>query len=323
MGTSQATTASAEMVGAGRPSRPLIIGWEPTPAGVDAVALGRALAQALGVPPLLAHVVALPPHLLTSAEIERGTRKEAEAMLADPREQLADLDPTTEVVVEPSVARALQELARQREASCIVLGASHRSAAGRLLLGNVGVSLLHGAPCPVAVAPRGWEGELEGATVGVAFDGSAEAFAALEAAVAIAQRASAELTILTIAEPPVMGVATTYAVLSAADWYGSARAEAERIGEIAAGHVGTRAPHRVSVRAGAVVQILREASAEVDIMLIGSRAYGSIGRTLLGSTAAGLLTQAACPVLVIPRGAGTNAFHLIPGRAERARESAA
>ena len=289
-------------------SGPIVIGWEPTPAGADAVKLARALAHPLEVAPLLAHVVALPPHLLTTAEIERGVRDEAEAMLAEPADELRDLDPSTEVVVEPSAARALQELARQRSAACIVIGASHRSPAGRLFLGNVGISLLHGSPCPVAVASRAWTGQLDGGTLGVAFDGSAEAFAALEAAIVLAQRTSAELAIFTVAEQPAMGLATTYAVLSAADWYGSARAEAERISRIASDHVGRRATHRASVPNGTTAHALQEASGEVDLMLIGSRGYGPIGRTLLGSAAAALMTHASCPVIVVPRASGTDAF---------------
>ena len=44
-------------------------------------------------------------------------------------------------------------------ALAIVVGSSHRGPVGRIVPGSVGERLLHGAPCPVAVAPRGYSGE--------------------------------------------------------------------------------------------------------------------------------------------------------------------
>jgi nucleotide-binding universal stress UspA family protein len=40
---------------------------------------------------------------------------------------------------------------------------------------------------------------------------------------------------------------------------------------------------------------------EIDLVVVGSRGYGPLGRVLVGSVATGLLHQAACPVLVVPR----------------------
>src|ERR687885_718966 len=70
--------------------------------------------------------------------------------------------------------RALHELAERESAALLVLGSSHRSAVGRVLAGTTAERLLHGSPCPVAVAPRGFAtSEAHGfATIGVAYDGS-------------------------------------------------------------------------------------------------------------------------------------------------------
>jgi nucleotide-binding universal stress UspA family protein len=38
-----------------------------------------------------------------------------------------------------------------------------------------------------------------------------------------------------------------------------------------------------------------------DLLLVGSRSYGPLGRTLLGSVSSTLIHEAPCPVLVVPR----------------------
>jgi nucleotide-binding universal stress UspA family protein len=46
-----------------------------------------------------------------------------------------------------------------------------------------------------------------------------------------------------------------------------------------------------------------EASAGLDLLVVGSRGYGPVRRIVLGSVVARLLRLAPCPVLVLPRGA--------------------
>ena len=41
----------------------------------------------------------------------------------------------------------------------------------------------------------------------------------------------------------------------------------------------------------------------IDLMLVGSRGYGPMGRVLLGSVSSQLMHAAPCPVIVVPRGA--------------------
>ena len=42
---------------------------------------------------------------------------------------------------------------------------------------------------------------------------------------------------------------------------------------------------------------------EVDLLVCGSRAYGPVRRVLLGGVLRKLVRRAACPVVVVPRGA--------------------
>ena len=53
---------------------------------------------------------------------------------------------------------------------------------------------------------------------------------------------------------------------------------------------------------GEAVDVLRERSETLDLMVMGSHVYGPERRTLLGSVSPGLLVDCLCPVLVLPRG---------------------
>ena len=46
---------------------------------------------------------------------------------------------------------------------------------------------------------------------------------------------------------------------------------------------------------------LEHFSADVDLLVCGSRRYGRLRRALLGSTSAGLARHAHCPLLIAPR----------------------
>lgn len=58
--------------------------------------------------------------------------------------------------IEKSPARGLFELAEAEAAELLVLGSSHRSKVGQLLLGSTASKLLRASPCAIAVAPRGY-----------------------------------------------------------------------------------------------------------------------------------------------------------------------
>ena len=65
---------------------------------------------------------------------------------------------------------------------------------------------------------------------------------------------------------------------------------------------------------------LARLSDEVDLLVCGSRGLGPLGRVMLGSVSAGVLRKARCPVLVVPRGAPDGfatlraRMHAAPGR---------
>jgi nucleotide-binding universal stress UspA family protein len=52
-------------------------------------------------------------------------------------------------------------------------------------------------------------------------------------------------------------------------------------------------------------EIIDQAGKGIDLLVMGSRNYGPIRRVMIGSTAIAVMRRSPCPVIVIPRGAGT------------------
>jgi hypothetical protein len=87
---------------------------------------------------------------------------------------------------------------------------------------------------------------------------------------------------------------------------GGARAKARGRDRRGSGGDFDRAAARAR-RSGATIA---EAAEDFDLLAIGSRAYGPVRRALLGSVSARLVSNAPCPILVLPRGAGSDPLGL-------------
>jgi nucleotide-binding universal stress UspA family protein len=86
------------------------------------------------------------------------------------------------------------------------------------------------------------------------------------------------------------------------------RTMAELALESAAGAAAEVGPGEVRSRIvdGRAVDVLAAASASASLLCLGSQGTGALRELLLGSTAAALVPAAACPVLLVPRHAGTS-----------------
>lgn len=298
--------------------RKLLIGYQETPQGHDALALGEVLAETLNVRPmaatvpLIATVLPWSRQLMSEADLEAALHLETKQPFAAVRERLSALDPETRAVANHSPAAALYELASEEQAVLIVVGPTHRGPGGRVRLGSIGQALLHGAPCAVAVAPRGYadRDERRLQRLGVAFDGSTEAWAAFETAVNLAGRLHASLTVVTVAEREHYGYAAAGAILAAAGLHNFEQEEKQQVLDLALGRVPAELPVEGRLLTGSPGRLLADASEEFDLMIMGSRGYGALKRAALGSVAGHLVNSAACPILVLPRGAGMDPLGL-------------
>jgi len=141
-------------------------------------------------------------------------REDAEDAIRRAQEGISDLPQITSyVVAELSPAKCIESVAVREHASLIVIGSSHRSAVDRLLAGTTAERLLHGAPCPVAVAPNGWHSREAGAirSIAVAYDQSDEAKAALAGAAAMARALGAHLRVIEVLEELKLGTSALMA----------------------------------------------------------------------------------------------------------------
>ena len=282
--------------------RPIVVGYDGSPQAHDALALGAALAAAMRERLVLAG--AYGPDEVARDEALDARRTEvleglAEAAAALPSD--ASLDVETRAVSGTSAAAALQELAEAEHPRALVLGSCHRGAVGRVVIGGVAERLLHGAPCPVVVAPRGLaeRGPVQLGTVCVGFDGRPEAWTALQRGAQIAAAAGGRLRVAMVVPPltPIPAMAV-YPPEIVEERLNAAQVELDH----AVHSVAKRLEPAARLLQGSPGQQLAdEASVAVDLMVVGSRGYGPLQRVLLGSVSTSLMHSAQCPLMVVPR----------------------
>lgn len=284
----------------------IIIGYDPEHGGQDVLGLGRVLAEVLSAKPIVITALPWPSYLASPADLQSQVDAEMQTRFSVIQENLRDLDIETRASANRSPAAALHEIADSEQAGLIAIGPCHSGPIGRTLIGSVGESLVHGAPCAIAIAPRGYADRKQHRLlhIAVAFDGSPEALSALETGIGLAERCHGNLTVLTVVDFPGYGSDITWPALTSADIEGAEREESERLLELALERAPGGLPFEGRLLHGSAGPALAEASHEFDLMITGSRAYGPLRRTLLGSATRQLIRSSSCPVLVLPRGAG-------------------
>ncbi|MBE2314781.1 universal stress protein [Solirubrobacter sp. CPCC 204708] len=288
----------------------IVVGHDGSDSGDDAAALGAQLAQATDAALIVVSVYPEenPVGLgRVDAEWVGYMREQAEEVSASARRFVDErgAEATFRVVGSSSAAHGLDDVAEQTDATMIVVGSSRHGARRRISPGSTGERLLHGAICPVAVAPRGWRdrpAEEAVRRIGVAYLDAPEAREALNVAAALVQRTGASLTLYTVVAPraeifsPVIGRDAEESFL------GAVREGArEALDRAVAGLPFEAADELLE---GDVVDCLAALDErECDLLVCGSRGYGPVRRVLLGGVASRLVRRAACPVVVVPRGA--------------------
>ncbi|HUA45727.1 MAG TPA: universal stress protein [Solirubrobacteraceae bacterium] len=197
----------------------------------------------------------------------------------------------------PSVGRGLHEVAEAIGADLLVVGSSRHGLLRRVRLADDTQAALNGAACAVAIAPAGYATEATGVTreVGVAYDGTPESEHALAVARALAAELGSKLSAFQAVGLPLFG----YSGLS------TTRPAARTIEQMTeqAREAITALGVEAHVTYGDPAEELTVYSASIDLLVVGSRNYGPLGRLMQGSVADRLARTARCPLLVLPRGA--------------------
>ncbi|KUI48362.1 universal stress protein UspA [Mycobacterium sp. GA-1199] len=283
----------------------LVVGYLATPGGADALALGVRLARTLGAELDLCMV--LPPDRVVPSikpvgDFEKHLVAQAEQWLEEARASVpAEIVARNHVRVDDSAAEGLIQEAARVEADMIIVGGSG-GLAGSFSLGSVVNGLLHSAPLPVAVAPRGTRNSpvdrVRETTCAIGEREGADAL--LDIAVRFSQAAGSPLRLVSlVALDPTFGVlrGDGDAVRE------HALAHAHHVLELAKSELPEGFPVTSTIVEGATIE---EAVGKLewrdgDLIMVGSSRLGAPRRLFLGSKAAKMLRVLDVPMVVVPR----------------------
>ncbi|MGZ4247906.1 MAG: universal stress protein [Solirubrobacteraceae bacterium] len=288
----------------------VLVGVDGHQGGRDAIALARQLA-APDANLTLAHVYGTEWLLPRGVELIASLAAEQSQRLLSTERDRAGIDAHLVSGPQTSPGRGLHEIADRHQVDLLVVGSSRHALLGRALVGDDTRAALNGAPCAIAVAPRGYAQTCSGLhTIGVGYDGSAQARAAVGVARVLARRHGAEIRALWVVSledvrddcpMPAYWQQATDTLIE------HRRQELERLFGID-GDATYGGPREELSRLGD----------RVDLLIIGSRSYGPVHRVFHGTTSTYLARHLACPLLQLPRVAGA-----VADRARRQPESTA
>ncbi len=270
--------------------RNVLVGVDERPGGRDAIALAKDLVAWDGELTLAyVHFGDRKPERGSSPAFDAAEQGRSRELLETARAE-AGIEAGVLWTGSSSVGRGLHELAERQRTDLLVVGSTSRSLIGRVLIGDDTRDALNGAPCAVAVAPAGYaESPIALREIGVGYDGSPESEHALAVARELASELGAKVSAFEAVsfpfDDPGAGEAIDQLVKQAR----------ERIAAL-----GDVEPHAAY---GAAAEELALYGASVDLLIVGSRGYGPIGRLVHGSTSKRLIHAARCPLLVLTRAA--------------------
>ena len=207
---------------------------------------------------------------------------------------------TVEATVAGRPAPALHDLAIEQGADLVIVGPTHTGRFGRVLPGATGERLLHDAPYAVAVVPHGYAARpVE--RIGVAYDGTPSADAAVAAAAGLARTFDAVLEVIGVAEPELgdtPGFVDGHALVAMAQ-------DAERRVDATLEAVVRELPYGVRARPvrlnGEPATVLARRSAQLDLLVTGTRGFGPLRAVLTFAVSGRVQRTAACPVIAVPQ----------------------
>lgn len=284
----------------------LVVGYLATSGGADALALGVRLARTFGGELDLCIIMPtdrVPPSVAPVGGYREHLAEQAEEWLAEARTSVPDdVGVRGHVRYDDSSADGLIKEAARIEADVIVVGGAGGGVAGTFSLGSVVNELLHSAPVPVAVAPRGMRGSsiarVRAVTCAIGEREGADLL--LDTALQFSRAADAPLRLVSL-----VALDPTFRVR---------RRDDEAMRERALAHVRhthdaakTRLPEGFPVTSTIVEGRSVEAAIgklewqDGDLIVVGSSRLGVPKRLFLGSTAAKMLRVLDVPMVVVPR----------------------
>jgi nucleotide-binding universal stress UspA family protein len=266
---------------------------------------------------VLPEVWGYPSLARVDAEYAEFLKRYADEAISDARTVLGE-SVRAEYVTRParSATEGLIATATELDADLIVLGSARHGPLGRFTLGSVTTEMLHSAPLPVVLTPRGHRPSSDARLqrVTCAFAGSTLSRTAFDAAVQLAKRHHVPLRLATLVVrdrqmyPSEVGYDAERLVEQ--QWRSQAAESQERaLAEV---------PEDVRVEARVVGGRDWEDALdslpweEGEVLVVGSSRLGPVARLFLGSNSTKIIRSSPVPVLVIPRGADVHLVDAAP-----------
>jgi nucleotide-binding universal stress UspA family protein len=269
----------------------ILVGYDATPGAQDALRLASVLVRATDGE-------------LALACVYHSDRGAAERRLDDAHRLLPyAARPDLLAVQGRSPARSLHATAAAERADLIVVGQPRRERAAVSLVDGVANRLVHGAPCAVAVAPRGTrdQSDLALRVIAVAYDDSKESQHALATAEALALQAGATIRLIGVHDPTARHVGTFPSAYAYVDEFAAGPGALHDALERAADALDPRVRPLVVVERGTPAEKILQRAQVADLLITGSRGHGPLLRAMLGGVSAKLVDEPVCPTLVVPR----------------------
>ena len=271
----------------------VIVGVDGNDGSRDAIALAQRLVEKDGEL-TLAYVFWGEAHVSrgSSPAYDAAEREQARELLEKSRDQ-AGIEAQLRWRGSSSVGRGLHELAEATGVDLLVIGSPGSGLLGRIHVADGIRDALNGAPCAVALAPAGYSQQsVAMREIGVGYDGSPESEHALAVARSLAGEHHAKLSAFEAVSVPTFiahGRSATDGT-SIEDLVEQARDQIAALGDVE--------PHAAY---GNPAEELALYGASLDLLVVGSRGYGPVGRLVHGSTSQRLACSARCPLLVLTR----------------------
>ena len=270
-----------------------VVGIDGEQGGRDAVALARQL-RGPGGRIALAHIYGVGLVLHGGWHHLLSPQREVALERLERERDAASLDAQVVAFVDRSVGRGLHRLAESEVADLLVVGSCRRSLLGRVLLGSDTLFALNGAPCAVAIAPMGYAARPhEISLIGVGYDGSPESERALAAARELARQHGSRIKVRSV----VSLQSVPHGEPVPENWPDLAK---QLMDDELRGLRGLEDVEREAT-VGEPSEELAQFSEDLDVLIVGSRSYGPLGRLVNGSVSNYLAERARCPLVVLPR----------------------
>lgn len=302
--------------------RQVLVGIDSESYGADAIALARRLAPSAHF--TFVHVCTGFPVIDASETDQERELKHAEDLL-DRAVAASGLDADRICASAHRFGGGLHLLAARLDADLIVIGSTRTARIGRVVVTADLAQALNGVPCAVAVAPLGHcDDHVPLGEIGVAYDRSSESRHALVEAVQLASETGSRVVAFTAAPLPHgdlrHGVWDTFASAIRDRVEGACANTRNDIDALGLGEAHGTIPVLAQSSCGDTVEELAQFSSCVDLIVVGSRAYGPEGCLVYGKTSGQLMRNARAPLLLMPRGTEASAGAAVLAEAAQASD---